>query len=284
MAPAFTIPSTTRASLKTSRILLLQSGAVLTHRDHHHYPDACFFDHGDLLAAHISVAEDTHLVGHWRGQSVALVEVEDEQLLPEHMVCRRLRELLPLLDGDGFVLLSRAMQLSHWERDHRYCGRCGGKMDGEQHEFAKICRQCNNRCYPRISPCVIGVVLREDRVLLARGPNHPPAMYTAIAGFIEAGESAEQAFAREVEEEVGLKVGNLRYCGSQSWPFPGQLMLAFCADHEAGDIKVDGVEIESADWFSLNALPPIPPEFTISGRLIRALCSQTNREDCAARS
>lgn len=181
-----------------------------------------------------------------------------------------LRALLGVLDEAQFALGGRALQVLRWDCDHQYCGRCAGATEYHPKDRARICRRCALTVYPRISPCVIVLVTRGETCLLAQHRAHRHGIYTALAGFIEPGESAEQALEREVREEVGLEVGSIRYTGSQPWPFPGQLMLGFTAEWRAGTLRPDGEEVLDAQWFHRHQLPPrIPMAQTLSGRLIR---------------
>nr|WP_255775838.1 NAD(+) diphosphatase [Microbulbifer sediminum] len=184
---------------------------------------------------------------------------------------RGLRSLLGLVEEEMFFLAGRAMQVGNWDTDHRYCGRCGSAtICSPRGERARICPSCQLSVYPRISPCVIMLVTRGEECLLARHSHHRHGLFTALAGFIEPGESAEQAVAREVNEEVGLVVGQPHYIGSQPWPFPGQLMLGYTVPWLAGGLKPDRVEIAEAHWFHYSDLPAeIPPPQTLSGQLIR---------------
>ena len=180
--------------------------------------------------------------------------------------CIGLRRLLS--DEAAFTLAGRAVQMLEWKRDHSHCGRCGGVTSASSIDHSMYCEPCDLACYPRVSPCIITVVTRGDHCLLGRNKSWPEGYYSALAGFVEAGESAEQALHREVQEEVGLQIVNGRYCGSQSWPFPGQLMLGFLCDWAEGEIVVDENELEDARWFSYDQLPPCPDSSTQSGRLI----------------
>ncbi|MEL0613883.1 NAD(+) diphosphatase [Marinomonas arenicola] len=190
-----------------------------------------------------------------------------------------LRELLFLQNEANYLLLSRAHQLSTWDRDHRFCGRCGTEMRNRHTtEHTKICPTCNLRHYPRISPCIIVSVKKGNKLLLARGTQMQTDMQSNIAGFVEAGETLEQAVAREVQEEVGIQVKNIRYASSQPWSFPHQLMVGFFADYDGGELTPAPGEIEEAAWWDIDNLPNIPSPVTISGQIIRqhALWIQQN--------
>lgn len=179
-----------------------------------------------------------------------------------------LRSWLLESDAESFDLLATAASLANWQEQHRYCGRCGCKTQPRNDEYAHQCPRCHLRQYPRVSPCIITLVWREDALLLARSPRFAPGVYSTLAGFIEAGESAEQALHREVEEEVSIKIGNFKYLGSQSWPFPNSLMLGYWAEYQGGDIAFDGIEIEDAQWYPFNQLPELPAKASISRYLI----------------
>lgn len=181
-----------------------------------------------------------------------------------------LRSLLSVSQNEQeYVTLSRAAQLIIWHNEHRFCGRCGHTMLHHAVDLAKHCEQCSLVQYPRISPCIIVLVVDGDRCVLARSPRFPPGRFSTLAGFIEAGESAEAAVHREIREEVGIEVNNVRYFKSQSWPFPHALMLGFFADYAGGELLADGVEIEEANWYHRDEMPDLPPSFAISSALIQ---------------
>ncbi len=167
------------------------------------------------------------------------------------------------------ALAGRAAQVLEWDRAHRFCGACGTPTDLVAHERARRCPACGHTAYPRLSPSMMALVWREGELLLARGPHFAKGMYSALAGFVEPGESIEDCVHREVAEEVGVQVTDLRYYGSQSWPFPHSLMIAYTARWVAGEIVPQEGEIEHAAWFPIDALPGVPPRFSISGHLIR---------------
>ena len=207
-------------------------------------------------------------VGEWRGKVIGLVD-GTLQINSASLFWYSLRELLPLLPSNQFDLYARAVQLSSWKSDHRFCGGCSHPTTLSTDDRSLRCSNCERRYYPKLSPCVIGIVKKENTILLANGVKHTSGIYSALAGFIEPGESAEQAFHREVLEEVGIYVKNVRYHSSQNWPFPGQLMLGYIADYAGGEITPDPTEIADAKWCSPSDLPQTPPDYTISGWLIQ---------------
>jgi NAD+ diphosphatase len=188
-----------------------------------------------------------------------------------------LRSQLPLLSAHDYRLASRALQLITWYQQHQFCGQCGHKTMAHADDLALFCERCALSFYPRIAPCMMCLIVRGDECLLAHHHRQSEGMYSTLAGFVEAGETVEQTIHREVMEEVGLQVSNLRYFASQSWPFPHQLMLGFFVDYEAGDIVLDDAEITDARWFSYDNLPTIPPPTTLSGQLIQAFVQQRTK-------
>jgi NAD+ diphosphatase len=190
---------------------------------------------------------------------------------------RTLRSFLSHVDDLHFDLAGRACQIISWDREHRFCGCCGQQTTASQADCVRVCHHCERQFYPRISPCVIVVISRDDHCLLARNASWEKNYFSALSGFIEPGETVEQALHREVKEEVGIEVKNLQYFSSQPWPFPGQLMLGFHAVYQSGEIQVDEKEIAEADWWHYQNLPPCPGTHTLSGRLIEHFVNQ-----CAA--
>ncbi len=180
-----------------------------------------------------------------------------------------LRAAMMGLEAPLGALAGRAAQILEWDRSHRFCGACGTPTALQAGERARICPACKHTAYPRLSPAMMALVWRPGEVLLARSPHYAAGMYSALAGFVEAGESLEDCVHREVAEEVAVSVQDLRYFGSQSWPFPHSLMVAFTARWTGGEIVPQAGEIEDAQWFPIDALPGIPPRFSIAGHLIR---------------
>jgi NAD+ diphosphatase len=194
--------------------------------------------------------------------------LERSQDLPGDTEFRELRSLFELFDYDVFALAGRAIQIVHWFRDHQFCGRCGNTMADHTKEITRHCPSCGLHSYPRLSPAVIMSVIRDGKILLARSPHFPSGMYSTLAGFVEPGETLEEAVHREVFEEVGITVQNIRYIASQPWPFPHSLMVGFTADYIAGEIKIDGEELVEAAWFAPHELPKLPSKISISRLLI----------------
>lgn len=175
------------------------------------------------------------------------------------------------LTFDAFSYAAKAIQFQHFLLTHKYCGRCGKKMQAISWELAMQCKPCQHRCYPKLHPCVIMAVIKGDQLLLAKNKRSDSDTYSILAGFVEPGETLEHAVAREIEEEVSIKVKNIRYFGSQPWPFPHQLMVGFIADYDSGEIQIDEKEISAADWYNLADLPKIPGRYSIAGEIIRSL-------------
>ena len=173
---------------------------------------------------------------------------------------------------------SRAAQVLEWDRAHRFCGVCGTATELVPHERSRKCPACGHSAYPRLSPAMMALVWRGSELLLARSPHYVAGMFSALAGFVEPGESLEDCVHREVAEEVGVTVCSLRYYGSQSWPFPHSLMVAYTAEWVSGQIVPQADEIEAAGWFDIEALPGIPPRFSIAGHLIRDTVERLRRQ------
>lgn len=160
------------------------------------------------------------------------------------------------------------MQILHWHKEHCFCGKCGTAMKNRKTELAKICPACEFVSFPRLSPAVIMSVTRGNQILLGRAPRFPPGMYSTLAGFVEPGETLEEAVKREVREEVNIRINNIQYVASQPWPFPHSIMIGFSASYVDGEIEIDNHELEDAKWFSVRNLPALPSKITIARLLI----------------
>jgi NAD+ diphosphatase len=172
------------------------------------------------------------------------------------------------VDDVRWTLAGRAVQLVEWDRTTRFCGRCGTPTEPAPGERARRCPACGLLAFPRLAPAVIALIERGDEALLARGRAFPVPMYSCIAGFVEPGETMEQAVHREVREEVGVAIEDVRYVASQPWPFPHSLMVGFEATWTSGEIVIDETEIVDAQWYRRDALPMIPPGMSIARTLI----------------
>ncbi|RFP08063.1 MULTISPECIES: NAD(+) diphosphatase [unclassified Duganella] len=249
----------------------------------HDYPLTFVFHRGELLlrneilglpdrqavAALKLPPERFHALGEWEGRYYQLAWVDQPELPGPEYGYHGLRSLFGLVD-DGFAALAgRAFQLADWARTHRYCGACATPMRQLEGERCYQCPACGMSAYPRISPAMMVLIRKGEQVLLAMHSNAPYKRYTALAGFLEAGESIEEAVHREVYEEVGLRVRDLKYFGSQSWPFPHSLMIAYTAEYLDGEIRVDPTEIADARWFGPG--DPEWPDMTTTVSIAAAL-------------
>ncbi|HTX60721.1 MAG TPA: NAD(+) diphosphatase [Methanobacterium sp.] len=195
------------------------------------------------------------------------VEVEHETEAPEGMVFSNLISLYDFLDEDIYLIAGKAVQIINWDKNHQFCGRCGSPTITSNYERAKICTICGFKSYTRISPAVITSIIKDGKILMAKH-GYREGRYGLIAGFVEPGETLKEAVIRETQEEVGIKVKNIKYFGSQPWPYPHSMMIAFTAEYKSGKITVDEKEITSAEWFSPDEIPRIPSKMSIAGDLI----------------
>jgi NAD+ diphosphatase len=200
----------------------------------------------------------------WAAQLPATAELPDGYQLTD------LRAAYDVLGERRWAIGGRAVQIVDWDLTHRFCGRCGTPTELVATERSRRCPSCGLLAFPRLAPAVITLVQRGEEALLAQGVNFGIAMYSCIAGFVEPGETLEEAVVREVREEVGVEITGVRYQHSQPWPFPHSLMLGFRAEWAAGDIEIDPVEIADAGWFRADALPMVPPGISIARSLIDA--------------
>ncbi len=232
---------------------------------------------GPNFMAHADYLQGDHsepvMVGYWQGlpcyatDSRVMPEGFEGELVP-------LRQVFGVAGAEAFAMAGRASQLIDWQLNHQYCGRCGHMTHLHDKDFAMQCDQCGLNAYPRISPAVMVLVRRGRELLLARSPHFKPGVFSALAGFVEAGETLEDCAKREVKEEVGIDIDHLQYFSSQSWPFPNSLMVAFFAEYAGGEITPDPDEIEAADWFDIDELPRLPDTVSIARRLIEGALAQ----------
>lgn len=212
--------------------------------------------------------QDIHYLGLWHGKPCYTAALSHPIEAPVGLTFKHLRALMRIWPEAEFVLAGRASQVLLWDRNHRFCGHCGTPLQNRADERMRYCPACQLRHYPRIAPAVIMRITRQDKILLSRSPHFPPGMHSVQAGFVEPGETLEQAVQREIQEEVNLAIKNIRYFGSQPWPFPNSLMVAFTAEYAGGDLQIDHNELEAAAWYRAAQLPELPPQRSIAYRLI----------------
>ena len=262
----FFSPENIDNSQESNLTIILKDQEFLTSKN----SDFLIFEEEDLKWSEMNIV-NRQFLGFLNNKPCYLSELTSESKIDDGTMLTPLRNLLGRIPDSLFTVCSRSIQLSEWYKNNQFCGACGSKMQRHNSERAMFCT-CNNLLiYPKISPCIIVLVTKGEELLLAHNKNFPGAFYSTLAGFIEAGESAESAIHREIYEEVKIKVKNIQYYGSQSWPFPSQLMLGYHAEYLEGDITPDGEEIDSADWFNYKKLPQVPTgNISISGQLIES--------------
>ncbi|HBA89398.1 MAG TPA: NAD(+) diphosphatase [Geobacter sp.] len=206
------------------------------------------------------------LFGDWDGEPVRVCTLPKSLPLPTELRAVHWTDLPDQLA----TLYGMARQVVYWERLSRHCSRCGcAELERIPASWGKRCSGCGHEHYPHIHPCVIVLITRGDEFLLARKPEWVPGRYSLVAGFVDFGESLEECVVREVMEETGIKVSDIRYVGSQNWPFPSQMMAGFVASYASGEISLDGNELEDAGWFSRDRMPPaLPPARSIARWII----------------
>lgn len=211
------------------------------------------------------------VVGAMDGASCCGTAVKlDQPSLPQGMTAMSIRQAFVQSSADVMNIVSRVREMTAWRRQHRLCGGCGAPLSFSDTDLALVCPQCGERYYPQIAPAVIVAITRNERkeLLLAHNKRFSGNVFSLIAGFVEAGETVEQAVQREIMEETGVSVKNIRYLSSQPWPFPNSLMLAFEAEWESGEAKPDGEELAELGWFTKETLPAIPSPGSIANRVI----------------
>jgi NAD+ diphosphatase len=215
-------------------------------------------------------APHRHYLGLLDGRPCHVAALAEAETPPDGWTLAGLRSLFGRVEDTTFWVAARAVQIAEWDRNHRFCGHCGSPTHLRAGERAMECLQCGLTAFPRVAPAVIVLIERGDEVLLARSHRFTGEIYSVIAGFVEPGETLEQAAAREIMEEVGLRVKNLRYFGSQPWPFPHSLMVAFTCEYAEGEIRIEPKEIAEAAWFRHDRMPRIPGAMSVARRLIEA--------------
>jgi NAD+ diphosphatase len=207
-------------------------------------------------------------IGSWCGKPLRAVTISSSQLLKPPLVAEAFNANDERIDSQTLTLAGLAKQILHWERQSRHCSHCGAETTGITASWGKRCTACKSEHYPHIHPCAIVLVKRGNELLLTRKAEWPAGRYSLVAGFVDFGESLEECAIREVREETGIEICNVRYVGSQNWPFPAQLMAGFVAEYAAGDVCVDPHELEDARWFPADALPGLPTRRSIARWII----------------
>ncbi len=211
-----------------------------------------------------------HYLGELDARACVALALPPRALLPSGFEASGLRALFARLPAALLSLAARAAQIVAFDATHRYCGRCATATVMRAGERARECPACRLVVYPRVAPAMMALVIRERTLLLARAPRFPGAMYSALAGFVEPGETIEDCVHREVREEVGIEVDGLEYFSSQPWAFPHSLMIAFTARYAGGELRPDPAEIADARWFAIDDLPHLPSSVSIARHLIDA--------------
>ena len=203
------------------------------------------------------------------GQVIAR-DLKENESVPDGYQLVPIRQLVQVWSRSQFEQASRAVQLLEWRRNHRFCSKCGHATQQHASQYAMVCPSCSYNQYPRVNPCVITIITRgEDEILLAKNARNKTQMYSLIAGFVEVGETLEEAVRRETLEEVGLQINNIQYLASQPWPFPSNLMMAFRAEYHSGEIQIQEDELSDAQFFKFNQLPEIPFKGSIAYAMIQ---------------
>tara|TARA_B100000579_G_scaffold185407_1_gene151127 strand:+ start:323 stop:1156 length:834 start_codon:yes stop_codon:yes gene_type:complete len=265
-------PENINTSSESAISIVLRNQEFLTSKN----SEFLIFEEDDLKWSEMEMV-NKQFIGYLNDKPCNILEVTHDSKLDDDLILTPLRNLLGRIPDSLFTVCSRSLQLSEWKRNNQFCGICGKNMRMHETERAMFC-ECNNALvYPKISPCIIVLVTKGEELLLAHNKNFPGTFYSTLAGFIEAGESAESAINREIFEEVKVRVQNIKYFGSQSWPFPSQLMLGYHAEYLEGEITPDGEEIDLADWFHYKDLPNVPTgNISISGQLIESYIEKLN--------
>lgn len=249
--------------VETDRFLLFHDGRLLVDNGNLYWS-------GTAIAALDIQAASFYYIDQMNGSSVFALRLKLDCYSQLKAEARSLRSLLLEFEKHDFTLAGKANQILDWHQSHRHCGACGEPTRFLESQRAVACVSCKRQYFPRINPCVIMLINRGEEILLARSARFRTGFYSCLAGFIEVGETPEDTVSREVMEEVGIEVDNIRYIKSQSWPFPSQLMLGYFADYKSGELVLEEEEIEEADWFSYDNLPSIPPaNISVAGELIQ---------------
>ncbi len=247
--------------------LFIDKDNILTQQDSHNFIISIA---KMSTAARLNITDNNYyFLGSVDNKNIYVVSFDSEKNnMNSNLILMSIRELLTIVDESLYKLILSAKQIINWHRSSLYCGHCGTPMLISDIETAKICPNCKRHSYPSASPAIIVLIEHKNKILLARSPHFTKGVYSILAGFIEAGESCEDAIQREVLEEVGITVKNIKYFGSQSWPFPNSFMLGFSAQYASGQLCSNDKEIEDVQWFNKDDLPNLPSEASIARQMI----------------
>lgn len=188
-------------------------------------------------------------------------------VLPDGFKVVTLRNSYDILCESDYLRAGKAAELLYWHETHKYCSKCGAELSWAS-EISKFCPNCQKTIWPKLSPAIIVLVHDDNRILLVKSKDFKGTFFGLVAGFVEFGESIEEAVVREVREETQLEIKDLKYFGSQPWPYPLGLMLGFIAKYKSGTIKLQTSELVAGEWFDINNLPEIPKPLSMARRLI----------------
>jgi NAD+ diphosphatase len=259
---------------ETSLMFCIKDGLLLIHKDKSKNSLPSFREITELTGNRTNWL----YLGERHGIPCCCIGVDEGMIVPDTFEFCDIRQLYSVLEFEVWQLAGYARQIVDWDRNFTYCGRCGRETSYMKDERAKVCDACGLINYPRISPAIIVAVVRDGKILLAQGTRFRLPFYSVLAGFVEPGENLEECIVREVREEAGIEIENIRYFSSQPWPFPDSLMIAFFADYKSGEITIDPIELIDAGWFTPDNLPDIPPEGSVARKMIHEFIRKYKKE------
>lgn len=258
-------------SAKDPLYFLIKDQEIIVKRGQHR----CWTPSGTDIAIYELDLKQAHFLGSYNEHLCYALEFPKDLAISDSLQSITLRDAFTQFSSSDIQAISLAKQILTWDRNFRFCGRCGQPTIELSKERAKVCTRCGLMNYPRLSPSIIVSVVKDEHILLARSERFPEGMYSVLAGFVEPGETLEDCIQREVEEEVGVEVHNIHYFGSQNWPFPHSLMIGFTAEYLSGEIRIDNDEIVDAQWFTAHELPKIPGHYSIARKIIDHFCENS---------
>lgn len=244
---------------------IFKKGNIILKSNEKYDPTVTFFSDLDKIYSSLKKTFSIGILGEKR---YLCGELDENFIIPPNFVEITLREAGTCLDPISFSMAGKGFQTIDWDSKSIYCGRCGNKLNNKKNRRGKECPQCKLSNYPTICPAIIVAIIKEGKILLVHNARFKDKRYSLVAGFVDINETLEDCVKREVFEEVNIRVKNIKYIKSESWPFPNSVMLGFLAEHDSGEIKVDGEEVVDAGWYDNSNLPVLPPKFTIARQII----------------